>query len=283
MIDQNSIRFMLGCHRLGVDFDTTLTLGSQEINFSTLNIPEACRQSQTELKIPESIANVRELFTHLKAGKLDEMDFSAYEGANILHNLNDPIPDQLSGQYSVVFDGGTLEHIFNAAEGIRNAMKMVKEGGHLILHNPSNNWFGHGFYQFSPEFYFRALSEENGFEIRRIVIHNTTDQWFEVKDPNEVRQRIELFGPERFMTLICARKVRQCDIFSRWPAQSDYSEMWTTDRTVSAKQHWLSDVRSKLKKLAPGWLLRFMHRHMGFLYRKYSVKNKQNFRQVDNF
>ena len=49
-------------------------------------------------------------------------------------------------------------------------MKMVKTGGHLMLFTPANNYFGHGFYQFSPELFYRVLSKENGFEVRRMVV-----------------------------------------------------------------------------------------------------------------
>jgi 2-polyprenyl-3-methyl-5-hydroxy-6-metoxy-1,4-benzoquinol methylase len=57
-----------------------------------------------------------------------------------------------------VFDGGTLEHIFDYPTAIKNCMKMVKPGGHLLLTTPANNWFGHGFYQFSPELFYSFVS-----------------------------------------------------------------------------------------------------------------------------
>jgi len=177
MIDSNAVRFLLGCRKSGVDFSSCITLGSQEPSFSEAGLAEASQLSRNEkLPIPE-LKTSRDLFSFLGAETFHAMDFSDYEGADVLHDLNRPIGEQLEEKYSVVYDGGSLEHIFNIAEALRSSMRMVKLDGHLIMQNPSNNWFGHGFYQLSPEFYFRALAEENGFQIVRIVIHDNTGLW----------------------------------------------------------------------------------------------------------
>ena len=89
------------------------------------------------------------------------MDFSAYEGAAILHDLNEPVGDELKEKFTFVLDGGTLEHIFNFPVAITGAMEMVAVGGHLAIVTGGNNFFGHGFYQFSPELFFRAFNLEN--------------------------------------------------------------------------------------------------------------------------
>ena len=56
----------------------------------------------------------------------------------------------------MVIDGGLLEHVFDFPTAIRNCMRMVRQGGHLILNLPVNNFPGHGFYRFSPELVFRV-------------------------------------------------------------------------------------------------------------------------------
>ncbi|GHV03646.1 hypothetical protein AGMMS50229_03290 [Campylobacterota bacterium] len=43
-------------------------------------------------------------------------------------------------------------------------MELVKTGGHLILGTPIDNYYGHGFYQFSPELFFSLLDRDNGFD-----------------------------------------------------------------------------------------------------------------------
>jgi hypothetical protein len=73
--------------------------------------------------------------------------------------------------FSVVYDGGTIEHVFNAVQAFKNGMEMVRVGGHFIQVNPANNFMGHGFWQFSPELIYRVFSAENGFNIRGVFLH----------------------------------------------------------------------------------------------------------------
>jgi len=68
-----------------------------------------------------------------------------------------------------VIDGGTLEHVFNFPVAIKNAMQMVRAGGRLSLSPPANNYFGHGFYQFSPELFYRVLSAEKRVPLERMI------------------------------------------------------------------------------------------------------------------
>ena len=101
---------------------------------------------------------------------VDSVDANAFEGANIIHDLNRPMPVELQGRYDVVFDGGTLEHVFNFSTAMRGCLELPEVGGHFIMTSPANNQMGHGFYQFSPELFFRIFSEENGYELRAIFL-----------------------------------------------------------------------------------------------------------------
>ena len=51
------------------------------------------------------------LFEKLGFGQMEAMDFSGYEGASILHDLNKPIPDDLDEQFDFILDGGTLARV----------------------------------------------------------------------------------------------------------------------------------------------------------------------------
>jgi hypothetical protein len=109
------------------------------------------------------------LFTSLGATRVDCLDVSAFEGANILHDLNMPSPTRLDSQYSLIFDNGTMEHCFNIAQVFVNINSMLYKGG-LVLHtSPLNNFVNHGFYQFSPCL-FLAFYLKNGYEILEVAI-----------------------------------------------------------------------------------------------------------------
>ena len=79
------------------------------------------------------------LFKNLGASKIDSMDNSSYEGATVLHDLNLPVAEDMKNKYTVIFDGGTLEHIFNFPIAIKNCMQMLRLGGHIISFTPANN------------------------------------------------------------------------------------------------------------------------------------------------
>jgi SAM-dependent methyltransferase len=91
------------------------------------------------------------LFDMLGLGPMETMDFSDYEGASIIHDLNKPVPQELHGQFDFIFDGGTIEHVFNVPTALMNVYDMLAPGGRFISANGMNGWPGHGIYQFNPE------------------------------------------------------------------------------------------------------------------------------------
>jgi SAM-dependent methyltransferase len=82
---------------------------------------------------------------------IETMDASAYEGAQMIHDLNEPVPEVLHGQFSFIFDGGTLEHVFNVPVALRSVFDMLAPGGRFVSANGLNGWVGHGLYQFNPD------------------------------------------------------------------------------------------------------------------------------------
>ncbi len=91
------------------------------------------------------------LMRKLGFGEIESMDFSDYEGASILHDLSKPIPKKLEKQFDFIFDGGTMEHVFNVPVALNNVFRMLKPGGRFVSANGMNGFNGHGLYQFGPE------------------------------------------------------------------------------------------------------------------------------------
>lgn len=91
------------------------------------------------------------LFRKLGFGEIETMDFAAYEGPSIEQDLNEPVPEHLHNQFDFIFDGGTIEHVFNVPQALMNVYLMLKPGGRFVSANGMNGWVGHGMYQFNPE------------------------------------------------------------------------------------------------------------------------------------
>lgn len=170
-------------------------------------------------------------FRLLGAEKVHSFDRSNYETPTHTHDMNDPIEDGFKEAYSTVLDGGSLEHIFNFPVAIKNCMEMVRVGGHYLAITPANNFFGHGFYQFSPELYFTVLSEENGFEVQKIIAFEETSNpvWYAVRSPRDAAQRVTLSNSRPVYLLVIAKKLANLPIFARSPQQSDYVALWNAD------------------------------------------------------
>lgn len=110
------------------------------------------------------------LFSALGFATIESIDYSDYEGATHVFDLNQPdLPDTLKAHYDVVLDSGTLEHVFHVPNALTNIGAMTKIGGRIILQTPSSNHFDHGFYMFSPTLFFDYFTA-NRFKIESFYI-----------------------------------------------------------------------------------------------------------------
>lgn len=164
------------------------------------------------------------------------IDASDYEGADVVHNMNDPVPDDLRERFDQVIDGGTIEHVFRPDQALANIMRMMRVGGSAIIWTPANNLCGHGFYQFSPEFFFSTLTPATGF---RMISAKVVDavypsvslvpahRVYEVQSPMEVGGRVNVVSRRPLMMLVHAVKLEHLDDpFADTPQQSDYVTTW---------------------------------------------------------
>ena len=246
-------QFLVDARLGGVTFDRTLTLGRQNLFASPILLsrllkrtglltdPSAFRRSITRWPY-----RADPFFAALGTRDLHFMDNSSYEGADRIHDLNEPIPRDFREQYDLVLDGGTLEHIFNFPNGLKNVMEMVRVGGHAIFLSPTNNFVGHGFYQLSPELYLQALSEQNGFRIERLLAieDDLATDWifgrfpvaFEAQRgayelpviPLEGR-RLEFTTTRPALLFVLASRQERVPIFSTAPQQGLYRTLWESD------------------------------------------------------
>lgn len=221
-LDIYGARFLLAEKSRGVAFGRTLTLGRQGI-YMRKSLYGIFLES---LGVQSTVSEYADdFFRGVGANPLIPMDASSYEGAVIIHDMNEPIDAKYHGAFDTVVDGGTLEHVFNFPIALRNCMEMVKPGGQLILMTPWHNFSGHGFYQFSPELIFNALSEQNGYCVEKMLIA-AEGSWYSVKNPGEIKRRTEIVTRDPVLLYVTARRISNNPVFAHWPQQSDYSSAW---------------------------------------------------------
>ena len=166
--------------------------------------------------------------------RVDYLDNSSYEGANILQDLGQPVPQNLVGTYDLVMDAGTLEHVPDFLTALSNTKKMVKVGGYLFIIAPANNFLGHGCYQLSPEIFHRALALDQGFNIEYSILHVEGffgGRWINIPDSRDINQRLNISTKKATYICILARKIT--DHNTKIRNQSDYEAAWTVGNQIS--------------------------------------------------
>lgn len=135
------------------------TIGRQTVAVNRQGLVEQFRkfdlQPATNIEQGGKALDDQELFKSMGFAVVHSMDYSDYEGATHLINLNSSdVPADLREQYDVVLDSGTLEHVFHVPNAMRQIAGLAKPGGRIIFLAPSSNHFEHSFYMFSPTFFF---------------------------------------------------------------------------------------------------------------------------------
>jgi len=109
------------------------------------------------------IPTLKDLFQSWGHEDVKAVDFQ--DGtADLVWDLNLPVPKEWHDSANTIVDIGSIEHIADSQQVLRNYLDMLRVGGHVLIHTPVCCFFGHGLHTFSPEYIPRTL-EKNGCEI----------------------------------------------------------------------------------------------------------------------
>jgi hypothetical protein len=102
-------------------------------------------------------------FRFLGFETVKSVDYSDYDGSEFVYDLNVPGLQSTVGTYDLIWDYGTIEHIFHLPNFLANIHGALKTGGTIMHLAPSNGMVDHGFYQLSPTF-FQDYYATNGYD-----------------------------------------------------------------------------------------------------------------------
>jgi len=294
-IIRSNAAFYLDARARGVRFERTLTLGRQRLYLHPNDLDDLAARVRPELssrlddlRFGDPADTFLERFLDVR--ELQTLDHSAYEGASLVHDLNQPLPAAMDEQFDAVIDSGTLEHVFNVPAALSTCMRHVKRGGSIFLSSPANNLCGHGFYQFSPELFFRVFKNANGFTLTRLVLvthpfpgaelgHRQT--WYDVTDPADIGARAPLMTASPAFLMLEARRVDIVPVLLTAPQQSDYVARWSAEAgaprrtaasTLRATARRVFDrLPDRAQALAIGWYQRTL---------QCTLRNQRAFRRI---
>jgi SAM-dependent methyltransferase len=106
------------------------------------------------------------------------LDQSAYEGANIVFDLCDAdLPTQLEGRFDFIYDGSSLDNIFDPAMAIRNLTRVIRPGGRIIHVNRTSRL--HGDYVAFSLSWFHDFYSINNFQDCQVYLaqRDLADGW----------------------------------------------------------------------------------------------------------
>jgi hypothetical protein len=130
--------------------DTVHLLGRQTVY---LTLDQACgylrragiEPAQTSIELDTQTTGAREaqlqyisdrtFFGLMGVRNVLAIDYTAYEGADIILDLTKPIPSSHHGTIDFLYGGSVLDNIFDPATYIRNVSDLLRPGGRLIEHD----------------------------------------------------------------------------------------------------------------------------------------------------
>lgn len=290
-ISFNSVRALVFAKKSGADFTHSVMLGRQEISITPRDLQRllgiagiSCSTVQIDRIANAPYAD--ELFQVLGAKTIDAIDASGYEGASIIADMNAVIPDRYWGQFTFVFDGGSLEHIFNFPISVSNLMRITALGGHILSIGPANNFLSHGFYQFSPDLFYRVFSASTGFDVRAMFLLEASlrGRWYLVSDPVAHDQRLlaQRVTQTNFLeTFLMTLAVKQAsrDLTNLVVQQSDYEYGNWVDASLAKEPRHTSPLKEIIRENIPQSALRALLAGQRVLRRRTGLG--RFYRQVD--
>ncbi|MBI3560678.1 MAG: class I SAM-dependent methyltransferase [Gammaproteobacteria bacterium] len=221
-IDMHGLNFLNYARKYQI-FGETVTIGRQGIHVIE---PLIRKMFATNLDYKNQKYCEKLLIENYGSKTVDSIDNSDFEKASIIHDMNQPLPENLLNKYDTVIDSGCLEHIYNTSQALKNCSLLCKPGGQILHILPANNFCGHGFWQFSPELFFSLYSPENGYENTEVFLAelSNTKKWYQVKMPGN-GNRVNIISPNE--TYVLTRTVlKNANFLHNSVQQSDYVYEW---------------------------------------------------------
>lgn len=148
-----------------------LTLGRQDVTVSSAELCSIAARCGFPLAEPVSDGGPlsdQVLFHSLGFAEVQSIDADNYEGARIIHDLNNPVPPPgTESRFDVVLDRGVSDVVFDFPVCLSSTARMARIGGRVIHFLPSSNHVEMGYVMPSPRALL-AFYEANSFSIEAL-------------------------------------------------------------------------------------------------------------------
>lgn len=210
------------------------------LNYCKVPLGAVLTIGRQELHLPQSYKLKgfgEEYLLKLGASSITSIDFDNYEGSTLEIDLSKPLDSNFNEKFDTILDFGSLEHISNPVIAIENYLNLLSPQGTILHSNPANGSLGHGFYQFSPEF-FQSIYAASGITelIDTYLVNRKKPRTiYRVKPVNRGKRANVRFEKSNIYNLVCVRKINSSKATHNLNFQQlDYLERYENSSPVNA-------------------------------------------------
>lgn len=219
-------------------------------------------------------------FKALGISEISTLDIPGCEHEpDLLHDLNQPLPENFTNRFNLVFDPATIEHVFDTKTGLANIVRALKVGGTVVQLAPIYSYNG-GYYSINPNV-INDFYRKNGFGDMKIFVimwdryraYAGNHRCYEYSD--EIlggRHALADYDQARFSPhlLLLARKIEDLPEI-HVPLQ--YEGNYLTSQPESD-----SRLSSKIKRYGSVLLNTFLPFHLAFYMKSWAARKTQLFK-----
>ena len=125
-----------------------------------------------------SLITARSFFSLFTNAEVLALDVNDYENAEIIHDLNKPLPENLKGIADFIFNGSCMDNLFDPASALKNISHLLRPGGR-VLHIEHGSPIQGAYLMYSPAYFFEyyAVNEFVDCKVYACMFENVLDPW----------------------------------------------------------------------------------------------------------
>ena len=176
---------------------------------------------------------------------MSALDHSGYEGAEIIHDLNRPVPAHLENTADFILDGSTLDNLFSPATAIQSVARMLRPGGRFLSVNMQS--FHSDSYSLTNPYWFLDFFTVNGFADCRVYATTHGDRGeLNVYAVDPTARRDRAFRPLEVTGLMVFAEKGADSTWEAIPSQRYYSAADEIEKRVAAGLRFSASGRPEL-------------------------------------
>ena len=120
----------------------------------------------------------RAFFSLFSSAEMISLDVSDYEGASIVADLNQPIPERYYGCADFMFNGSCMDNLFDPASALKNMSRLLKVGGR-VMHVEHGSPVQGAYIMYSPAYFFDYYAANHFADCKTYVMmfSNVLNPW----------------------------------------------------------------------------------------------------------